>query len=184
MFGNTALHTAAEASHTDTVRLLLDRNAKTGARNCIGRTPLATCMREGDEATVTLLLQKTSIPDVVSRNIFGDSALHFAIICDLQHIVKLMVANIDINEVERLRTRESIEFAVFLRILKSIDTGIPEQGWINFRNSLEGPNGRYRRPTPALCWQTLMGKSNTDEDLSVERPIKKVSLSRRKSVGW
>ncbi|KAL1498891.1 hypothetical protein AB1Y20_013414 [Prymnesium parvum] len=74
--GASPLHWAAMNGHAGAVRLLLEKNADTAARDDNGASPLHWAAMNGHEGAVRVLLEKNA--DTAAKNNDGDSPLHCA----------------------------------------------------------------------------------------------------------
>ncbi|KAJ6789768.1 hypothetical protein PWT90_06473 [Aphanocladium album] len=94
--GSTPLSVGSYRGHVDAVTLLLQNGADTEATNTDKRTPLMFAALEGKSAVVELLLEnrdgtRRACPD--SRDMYGQTALSFAVRMRHQDIVNMLLAS-------------------------------------------------------------------------------------------
>jgi ankyrin repeat protein len=83
---------AAYNGHTETVKLLLDRGAKVGAIDLMGRTALMYAASGPFAATVKLLIARGADPNVRGTD-EGFTALMFAAAEGQVEVIKVLLAN-------------------------------------------------------------------------------------------
>ncbi|MCE9507445.1 MAG: ankyrin repeat domain-containing protein [Alphaproteobacteria bacterium] len=77
--GKTPLLMAASNGHVNTVRLLIDKGAKTSARDSEGRTLLITAIRQGERKVTEMLLEQRDFDlDIKAKTNSDVTALHQA----------------------------------------------------------------------------------------------------------
>ena len=73
----TPLHIACQNSHTDLIKLLLDRGAKVDPKDCLENTPLHFATQKSDLQVMQLLLENKAQPN--EKDKYGNTPLHMCI---------------------------------------------------------------------------------------------------------
>ena len=103
MLDITALHRAARAGDTETVRTLLDAGADVNARSVVGDTALHRAARAGDAEVVRTLLDAGA--DVHAQDKNDNTSLHEAVRAGDAEVVQVLLdAGADVHARDRLIT--------------------------------------------------------------------------------
>lgn len=86
--GETPLHTASKRGFVEFVRILLDKGAKTTAKDNNGDTPLHVAAKKGERKVVKLLLDRNADVNATSR--YGGTPLSVAAYSDIE-LVRLLL---------------------------------------------------------------------------------------------
>ena len=86
--GNRPLHMACKSNSTMIVKLLVEMEADTTARNCRNDVPLLIAAREGNEQIVRLLVTRVNLAAVKDSN--GFNRLHIAVYHNKREMVTIL----------------------------------------------------------------------------------------------